>query len=381
MYSMKIYNSCRCCGSNELTKWLSLPPSPIANALFVEPNFVRYKLELNYCVKCGHLQLAGAPDPDGVFSEYRYKSGVSNSFQKHFTAYATSINELFTQPGSVLEIGSNDGYLLSKFKELEWNVMGVEPSEYLIEEHANKGVDLVTGFFNTELVKNKSWENKFNLICANNVLAHIPDMLDVVKGIEQSLTPNGILIVECGNQSGILSGEYLDNVYHEHIDYYSPYSFSTLLARVGLVVENVESVNTHGISFRITARKKEGTSSVEFQPMDMQLKLKNVTGGIASRKIKMKAMINNRPFIAYGAAAKAVTALYTLGLVDNNLTGVVDDNDLKQNCYFPGTDILITSPEVMDKNALVVITAWNVYEDIKRKLVDRGHTGEILCLQ
>jgi hypothetical protein len=84
---------------------------------------------------------------------------------------------------------------------------------------------------------------------------------------------------------------------------------------------------------------------------------------------------------AYGAAAKAVTALYTLGLVNENLIGVVDDNELKQNCYFPGTDILITSPAEMDKTALVVITAWNVYDDIKRKLVERGHTGEILCLQ
>jgi len=378
---MKVYNSCRCCGNNELTKWLSLPPSPVANALFVEPNYVRYKLDLNYCSECGHLQLAGAPDPDGVFSEYRYKSGVSTSFQTHFTSYATTVNELFPQPGYALEIGSNDGYLLSKFKDLGWNVIGVEPSEYLIEEHTNKGVDVVTGFFNTELVKSKSWENKFDLICANNVLAHIPNMLDVVTGIEQALTPNGVLIVECGNQSGILSGKYLDNVYHEHIDYYSPYSFSKLLSRVGLVVENVEVINTHGVSFRITASKKDGQSIIEFQPANMHMQAALVNVQIEVRKAEMKTMINNRPFIAYGAAAKAVTALYTLGLVDSNLVGVVDDNKLKQNCYFPGTSILITSPEIMDKDALVVITAWNVYEDIKNKLVERGHTGEILCLQ
>jgi SAM-dependent methyltransferase len=378
---MKIYNSCRCCGNNKLTKWLSLPASPVANALFVKPNYVRYKLDLNYCSECGHLQLAGAPNPDGVFSEYRYKSGVSNSFQKHFTSYATTVNELFTQPGYALEIGSNDGYLLSKFKDIGWNVIGVEPSEYLIEEHTNKGVDVITGFFTTEMVKSNSWENKFDLICANNVLAHIPDMLDVVTGIEQALTPNGVLIVECGNQSGILSGKYLDNVYHEHIDYYSPYSFSKLLSRVGLVVENVEGINTHGVSFRITARKKEGQSIIEFQPANMHIQAALVNVQIEVRKVEMKTMINNRPFIAYGAAAKAVTALYTLGLVDGNLVGVVDDNELKQNCYFPGTSILITSPEIMDKDALVVITAWNVYEDIKNKLVERGHTGEILCLQ
>lgn len=364
-----------------MTHWLSLPHSPVANALFAEPNFDRYPLDLNYCSKCGHLQLASAPDPDGVFSEYRYKSGVSGSFQKHFSAYAGDVNKEFKVPGSILEIGSNDGYLLSKFKELGWRVIGVEPSEYLIDEHETKGVPVITGFFNTELVKQNFWENSFNAICANNVLAHIPDMLDVVTGIEQALVPGGLLVVECGNQSGILSGKYLDNVYHEHIDYYSPYSFSTLLSRVGLLVEKIETVNTHGISFRITARKISGDSSVVYQLIDMEQIAEQVSAGISDREIKMKEMINNRPFIAYGAAAKAVTALYTLGLVDENLIGVVDDNDLKQNCYFPGTDILITSPAAMDKNSLVVITAWNVYEDIKRKLVERGHTGEILCIQ
>jgi len=378
---MKQYNICRCCGTDSLTPWLSLPNSPVANALFVEPNFDRYPLDLNYCSDCGHLQLAAAPDPDGVFAEYRYKSGVSGSFQKHFTTYATDVNKTFSSPGFVLEIGSNDGYLLSKFKELGWQVIGVEPSEYLVEEHESKGVPVITDFFNTELVKENYWEDKFDLICANNVLAHIPDMLDVVTGIEKSLVSGGCLVVECGNQSGILSGQYLDNVYHEHIDYYSPYSFSTLLSRVGLVVENVEIINTHGISFRVTARKAAGKSNVEFHPVNLEQMSKQVSVGIADRELKMKEMINNRPFIAYGAAAKAVTALYTLGLVNENLTGVVDDNELKQNCYFPGTDILITSPAEMDKTALVVITAWNVYEDIKRKLIERGHTGEILCLQ
>jgi len=378
---MKQYNICRCCGNDELIPWISLPNSPVANALFVEPNYDKYSLDLRYCPNCGHLQLHAAPDPDGVFSEYRYKSGVSGSFQKHFSAYANDVNSQHKNPGSILEIGSNDGYLLSKFKDLGWQVIGVEPSEYLVEEHESKGVPVITDFFNTKLVKENYWENKFDIICANNVLAHIPDMFDVVQGIEQALVPDGLLIVECGDQSGIISGHYLDNVYHEHIDYYSPYSFSTLLSRVGLVVEKVETINTHGISFRITARKTSGHSNIEFQPIDMKKTALEVSNKVHNRTVGMHKMINNRPFIAYGAAAKAVTALYTLGLVDKNLVGVVDDNELKQNCYFPGTDVLITSPTEMDKTALVVITAWNVYEDIKRKLVERGHTGEILCLQ
>jgi hypothetical protein len=108
---------------------------------------------------------------------------------------------------------------------------------------------------------------------------------------------------------------------------------------------------------------------------------KDVQEYIASRKQSMKTILGDRKFVAYGAAAKAVTSLYTLDLVNENLTGVVDDNDLKQGYYFPGTSILITDPAKLDKDALVVVTAWNVFEDIKRKLVERGHTGEIICMQ
>jgi hypothetical protein len=95
----------------------------------------------------------------------------------------------------------------------------------------------------------------------------------------------------------------------------------------------------------------------------------------------MRELLGNRKFIAYGAAAKAVTALYTLDLVNENLIGVVDDNELKQGCYFPGTNIMITKPEHLDKDALILVTAWNVYDDIKKKLVERGHTGEVICMQ
>jgi len=380
---MKNYNNCRCCGGANLTPWLSLPDSPVANALFSEPNFERYPLELNHCVDCGHLQLAGAPDPDVVFSEYRYKSGVSNSFKKHFEKYADAIITQYGHGvnGRVLEIGSNDGYLLEQFKKQGCDVVGVEPSKYLVSEHEDKGVPVVNNFFSTELVEQQGWSNKFDIVCANNVLAHIPDTLDVMKGVFQALRPDGILVAECGDKSGIISGKFLDNVYHEHIDYYSTYSFAQLLSRAGLVVEQIQAIDTHGLSFRIIARKTSAEHSVKFDKVDMDQKKLEVQGQIASRKQNMKIILGDRKFVAYGAAAKAVTSLYILDLVNENLTGVVDDNDLKQGYYFPGTDILITDPAKLDKDALVLVTAWNVYEDIERKLIERGHTGEIICMQ
>ena len=384
MNNMLKYDKCRACDSTNLTPWLALPSSPVANALFSEPDFYRHPLELNSCLECGHLQLAGAPDPDTVFETYRYKSGVSASFRKHFDNYAADILQKygFGKSSSVLEIGSNDGYLLEQFKKKGCAVIGVEPSQFMMKEHHDKGVPVVIGFFTSEMVNKFYWNNHFDYVCANNVLAHIPDMLDVVKGIASSLRLGGKLIVECGDQEGIINGKFLDNVYHEHIDYYSSYSFAKLLQRVGLRVLRVESVNTHGLSFRLVAEKVHAVVSVTLaKPKpDWEKSKKEIEILIDTREKKMQSLIGDRKFVAYGAAAKAVTAMYMLGMT-NNLIGVVDDNELKQGYYFPGTDIMITNPENLDKNALVVVTAWNVYEDIKAKLVARGHTGEIICMQ
>jgi len=378
------YNSCRACNSSSIQPWLALPSSPVANALFPEPDFTRHPLELNNCLECGHLQLATAPDPDSVFRSYRYKSGVSASFREHFKKYAFDIvNKYgFGKSASVLEIGSNDGYLLEQFKKQGCNVIGIEPSIFMAKEHDDLGVPVVIGFFTSEMVDRYNWSNHYDYICANNVLAHIPNMQNVISGIAKALRVGGKLIVECGDQEGIINGKFLDNVYHEHIDYYSSYSFAKLLERVNLKVINVEPINTHGLSFRLIAEKVHAKVFVDrsHPKIDWTKAKTDVEALIDVRENKMRALLDDRKFVAYGAAAKAVTSLYMLGLV-NNLIGVVDDNELKQEYYFPGTDILIKSPNELDKDALVLITAWNVFDDIKAKLVARGHTGEIICMQ
>lgn len=375
------YTKCRCCDNPALKKWISLPSSPVANALFDQPNFDKFPLDLNFCTNCSHLQLESAPDPDSVFTKYRYRSGISKSFQKHFSEYAKEIVQL-EGPGKVLEIGSNDGYLLEKFKDLNCEVMGVEPSEFLRPDHIKRGINVNTGFFSLEMVTANNWENTFDIVCANNVLAHIPDTFGVLSAACMALKPNGILVAECGDQQGILDGSCLDNVYHEHIDYYSPYSFATLAQRANLVVESVEEIKSHGISFRIIARKIDGEHTVNFRRTDLSRYKHIVLAGIESRKIRVQEKLKTRKFIAYGAAAKAVTSLYTLGLANKaaGLVGVVDDNELKQGCYFPGTDIEIKNPSSLDKNAIVLVTAWNVFDDIKEKLISRGHAGEIICI-
>lgn len=382
---MNKFNTCRCCGNENLKQWLSLPHSPIANALYSEPNSNRYPLDINYCSNCGHMQLDSAPEPEGVFLDYRYRSGVSATFRNHFDSYVDFVTSkvlYYKSEVSALEIGSNDGYLLSKFKEKGYTVLGVEPSKFLEQDHIEKGIPLIQDFFTTDLVESKNLSNTFDLVLANNVLAHIPNIKNVIEGISTSLKHNGILVAECGDQAGILSGEYLDNVYHEHIDYYSPYSFSKLLEEYGLRVVNVTPISMHGKSFRIVAMKNINDYSIVYKDDIVFADYSEIVKiKINNRKLVLEALLKDRPFVAYGAAAKAVTSLYTLGLVDKGLVSVVDDNKLKQGCYFPGTNILIQSPDTIDKNALVLVTAWNVFNDIKNNLNRLGHIGEVICMQ
>lgn len=375
---MNEYKNCRACGNQNLSQWLKLPDSPVANALYGESNTNRYPLELLYCESCNHIQLSGAPEPEGVFSTYKYRSGVSATFRNHFDEYAETINNK-VRGGDLLEIGSNDAYLLGKFKRQGWNVVGVEPSENLIEDHSKNLVPLHQEFFSTEFIKKYMYQNRFDVVCANNVLAHIPNILDLMQGIYDCLRPGGLLVAECGHQNGITSGQFLDNVYHEHLDYFSPYSFAKLCERVGLKVKEIEEISMHGSSFRAYVYKEEGQCEIVMDNKNMLELANSVQQSIETRKTNIRNLLQDRQFIAYGSAAKAVTSLYTLDIIDK-LTGVVDDNPLKQNCYFPGTEIIIKSSETLNGNELILVTAWNVFEDIKTKLENKGHTGEIICM-
>lgn len=378
---MKIfeYSSCRCCNHKGMLEWLRLPDSPIANALCSVQYSEKFPLSLKVCLNCGHLQLAAVPDSAPVFLDYRYKSGISNSFQEHFKTYANDIVQAYGV-GRVLEVGSNDGFLLQQFAKLKCDVVGVEPSVHLREDHEKKSVKVITDFFSPELIKKQSWSNVFDIVCANNVLAHLPDSYSVMKSISVALRPGGVLVAECGDQSGIFSGEYLDNVYHEHIDYYSPHSFSVLAARVGLSVEKVTLVNTHGVSFRVIARKVTGEPKIHRNIIDLDETRAQVLERIKARRNRVLSELSGREFIAYGAAAKAVTSLFTLDLVGEGLIGVVDDNQLKQGLYFPGTNLVIGDPKTINKDVVILVAAWNVFADIKANLLSRGHKGEILCL-
>ncbi len=377
---MKTFNftNCRCCNDSSIKLWLDFGHTPIANLTTNSPSLNKYPLSVFYCERCGHLQLREVPDPSDVFCEYRYMSGVSQTFRKHFSDFATTIVSKYGL-GNVLEIGSNDAFLLNEFKKLGCTVIGIEPSIYLQKFYEDYRISLIQDFFNDEIILNYKLENNYDIVCANNVMAHVPDSFSLMKNIFKVLKPDGILVAECGDQIGIINGKNTDNVYHEHIDYYSPYSFSKLAERANLYVHEVIPVNTHGISFRIICKKKPSNCAIKKISNDYNDSSKFVSNHLNDRRNKIIELLNGDNFIAYGAAAKSVTLLYCLNLV-NYLEGVVDDNPLKQGMYFPGTSIKIQNSDSLNSDATVLITAWNLYDEIKNKLLARSHRGKILCI-
>jgi len=369
---------CRCCTSKDIKLWLDFKHTPIANLITPNPIFTKYPLSVYYCELCGHLQLHEVPDPANVFIDYRYMSGVSSSFRDHFGKLAKSIVAKYGK-GNLLEIGSNDAFLLNEFKNNGCDVVGIEPSLHFNNFYSKYGITLINDFFTSDVINRFSLENKFDIICANNVMAHVPDSFELINNISKTLKNEGILVAECGDQLGILNGEYIDNVYHEHIDYYSPYSFSKLAERVNLYVEDVLPINTHGRSFRIICKKKNTNYPFNkslFSYSEASIYVSNL---FKVRRQRILNSINGEKFIAYGAAAKSVTSLYSLELT-GYLKGVVDDNPLKQGMYFPGTSIKIQNSENLDKNATILVTAWNLFEEIKAKLLLNNHIGKIVCM-
>ena len=377
---MKLFKfvKCRCCNSQDIKLWLDFKHTPIANLITTKPIFDKYPLSLYYCELCGHLQLLEVPDPTGVFVDYRYMSGVSSTFRTHFSELAQSIVEKYGK-GSILEIGSNDAFLLNEFKKNGCSVLGIEPSIHLNKFYSEYAIPLINNFFTSDIIAEYKLNNKFDIICANNVMAHVPDSFELISNISKALKDDGILIAECGDQIGILNGVNCDNVYHEHIDYYSPYSFSKLAERANLYVHDVVPIKTHGTSFRIICKKINSNYKFNDSLCNFNHASNYVLNLFEQRREKILKLTNGEKFIAYGAAAKSVTSLYSLDLIDY-LKGVVDDNHLKQGTYFPGTSILIENSNNLDKEATILVTAWNLYDEIKSKLLKNHHTGKIVCM-
>ncbi len=386
---------CRNCGAIINQPFLSLGVSPLSNSYLkagqlnvMEPF---YPLEVYVCESCYLVQLDEFEKASNIFSDdYAYYSSYSESWLEHCRNYALTVIKKFglDRESFVVEVASNDGYLLQYFKQAGIDVLGIEPAAGTAQAAMDKGVKTDVAFFNSDYAEKKFVKGKCaDLIIANNVLAHNPDLLNFAGGFVKALKPHGVLTVEFPHLMNLIAYNQFDTIYHEHFSYFSLYSVSDLFKRCGLAVFDVERIPTHGGSLRIYAQKESGgihtvSENVEklideeksFGLMDKNFynlfseKVKKVKRDFLALLIEIK---NKGGKIAgYGAPAKGNTLLNYCGIRTDFIDYTVDLNPYKQNKYLPGTRIPVKAPDFLlkDRPDYVIILPWNIKDEIIQQI-------------
>ena len=387
---MKIIK-CRGCGFGNLETLVNLGHSPISNEFL--PRDFDFSLEKTFplhaivCLSCALVQLTDNLDRETLFkSDYVYYSSYSKSWLEHCESFAEKmINELdLDSEDLVVEIASNDGYLLQYFKAEGIGVLGIEPTaetaRYAEDIH---GIPTIVEFFGVELANELSIKNgrKADLLIGNNVLAHVPDLHDFIAGVQVILSENGIATFEFPHITNLISQTQFDTIYHEHYSYLGIVSLSPLFEKFDLEITKVEQLETHGGSLRIFVQHKKLNNSVD-KSVQSCIELENSLDP-RIQKVRLefqsrvdyirttlvdelnKAKQNGLTVIAYGAAAKGNTLLNYCGITENEVELIIDNNPHKQGLSAPGSHISVVSlGDLRIAPDLILILPWNLKREI-----------------
>ena len=380
---------CLGCGAPLTRTLVDLGAMPLANAFVAEgtpePD-PAYPLHARVCDACLLVQVEPAVPPEAIFSDYAYFSSFSESWLAHCRDYAAMAIERFalTTSSKVVEIASNDGYLLTNFVAAGIPCLGIEPAANVAAAARAKGVPTEVAFFGVETARRLAAAgHRADLLAAKNVLAHVPDINDFVAGLAILLREDGVFTVEFPHLLNLIRGVQFDTIYHEHFTYLSLLAVERIFARHGLRVFDVTEVPTHGGSLRVFVCHAGNTRATE--PAVAALRDKEITAqldrpagyaGFAPRvenvRRELMAFFDSAgaKVAAYGAAAKGNTLLNYCGVGREHITFVVDRNPAKQNRMLPGSRIPVCGPEAIFelKPDYVLILPWNLKEEISEHL-------------
>lgn len=386
---------CRHCGTELTTNFIDLGSSPPSNA-YLAPAAIRevekwYPLKVMVCDSCWLVQTEDFIGADSLFSDdYAYFSSYSSTWLEHARHYVTNmVNRFHLGTDSlVLEIAANDGYLLQYIQDKGIPCYGIEPTHSTAAEAKQKGITIIEEFFTTPLAEKLNSESRTaDLIIANNVLAHVPDINDFTRGISILLRSEGIATFEFPHLVNLVKEKQFDTIYHEHYSYLSLIAVNNIFTTSGLVIFDVEELSTHGGSLRVYAQRADtGVNAVsenvhKLLNREMELGLTDITyyQGFQQEAEKIKyafldflldAKKNGHKVVAYGAAAKGNTVINYSGVKQDLIDYVIDKNPAKQGKYLPGSRIPIISEDSMrkDKPDYVLILPWNLGNEIKSQL-------------
>jgi len=391
--------SCRHCSAALSLELIDLGSSPPSNAYLTAQMLSApeqtYPLRIMVCERCWLVQTLDFADADELFSsEYAYFSSFSTTWLQHAEHYVAEMVERFRldRTSYVVEIASNDGYLLQYVNARGIPCTGIEPTAGTARAAREKGIDTVEMFFSAEFGARLAAEGKqADLMVANNVLAHVPDINDFVAGFTNMLKPEGVATFEFPHLLRLLAQTQFDTIYHEHFSYLSLTAVEKIFGANGLAVFDVEEIPTHGGSLRVFAQRvASGKRPVADRVMALLAKeseagLTTVKGyrGFQLRAEKVKddfvsflidAKHQGKRVAAYGAAAKGNTLLNFAGCRRDLISYVVDRNPAKQGKFLPGSRIPIVGEEVLyrEKPDYVVILPWNLKSEVMRQLKEAG---------
>jgi len=386
--------TCRFCDTPLIDVFIDLGKSPLANSFikdekkFGEELF--FPLRVFVCKKCFLVQLQEFESPENIFGDYAYFSSFSDTWLKHSEEYVESMIDLygFNEDSLVIEIASNDGYLLQFFKKKGIPILGIEPAANVAKNAEKKGILTLVKFFGVETAKELFDKNQqADLITANNVLAHVPNLNDFVKGLKILLQPKGIITIEFPHLLELIQQNQFDTIYHEHFSYFSFLTVQKIFSHHNLTIFDVEKLDTHGGSLRVFVRHPEnnelGISKRVEKLLEEEVKFgldKLSTYSNFSEKVKSiknsllefvsSAKKQNKKIVGYGAAAKGNTLLNYCNIGRDHIDYVVDRSTHKQGTFLPGTHIPVLNPKEIKKSKpdYVLILPWNLKEEIMGQL-------------
>lgn len=385
--------TCRFCGAPLQDVFADLGMSPLANS-YLPPERVNamepfYPLRALVCGKCFLVQLEEFETPEQIFSDYAYFSSYSSSWLEHSRRYAEQMIERLglDERSHVVELASNDGYLLQFFRERQISVLGVEPAANVAEVAKEKGIPTVVEFFGEDVARSLAGESAADLLLGNNVLAHVPDLNDFVAGMKVLLKPGGVITMEFPHLMRLIEENQWDTIYHEHFSYFSFLTVSAVFEAHQIKLFDVEELPTHGGSLRIYGAHADDEAKPETDAARELRERERAAGyesletylgyGLrveADKRQILRFLIElkeqGKRVVAYGAPAKGNTLLNYCGVRGDMIEYTCDLNPHKQGQYLPGSHIPIRSPEALreDKPDVVLILPWNIKDEIVAQL-------------
>lgn len=387
--------TCRFCGTPLEHVMCDLGTSPLANNYLdsadIDHGETHYPLRVLVCGACHLAQLGEFKSPEDIFRDYAYYSSYSTSWLNHVQRYAERMipERNLTDASLVIELASNDGYLLQYFQRQSIPVLGVEPAANVAAEAERRGIPTVAEFFGTRLARElRSLHPAPDLIVANNVLAHVPDINDFVGGVAELLRPGALATLEFPHLLRLLAERQFDTIYHEHFSYLSLMTVQRIFSEHRLRIVDVEELPTHGGSLRIhvvaAADPRQPTPAVEaLLSRELASGLDRIATYVrfaAQVRDEKRAILgfllsqldHGRTLAGYGAPAKGNTMLNYCGIGPELLPFTVDRSPHKQGRYLPGVRIPILPPEALRETRpdVVLILPWNLRDEIMRDLAD-----------